>query len=414
MSAATHTDPASCGHDHRDNTVDTTSLTRKAEKTGISLEANAAPLASVHPSLGAPGDRVVYVPRALFGGVRWKQTPAVGEDGTASETTMTTKKPEAGPRIEVRVPGAEVPNIFAHRQWHAGMLLSDLIYGGQLCVSDAIVLELGAGTGLPGVVAARFGAARFVLSTDYDGEPLISTLTANIRAACPVADFPNVRVAGHTWGHSIDDIAELIPARLESTHFDVVLLADCIWDGLSHAALLQSIAKLLSQHQRARVYMAAGLHTGRSTIVSFLRRAHKLGLQVAPLDLEGAMSCDGGRGADLADEEVRQAQWPTLSAEEREAQQRLIGSYAAADDGVLLRATRFIQEMELAPIAAVDDAGIALPNGSRQYVADHHRLTGRHRLFVADERPEERRENKGVHLRNRWMTFTALAWREPQ
>lgn len=97
----------------------------------------------IHPSLGSPGDEVVYVPRPLY---EHDQNNGHFEDV----------------EIVVSVPGADIPNIFAHRQWRAGMLLADLIYTQTIDLRQKVVLELGAGTGLPSIAASRFGRAGFV------------------------------------------------------------------------------------------------------------------------------------------------------------------------------------------------------------------------------------------------------------
>lgn len=98
----------------------------------------------IHPSLGSPGDTVVYVPRGLY------------EETSADRDVVESFE------IAVSVPGADIPNIFAHRQWRAGMLLADLIYTRMIDVRNQFVLELGAGTGLPSIAASRFGGAKFV------------------------------------------------------------------------------------------------------------------------------------------------------------------------------------------------------------------------------------------------------------
>lgn len=92
------------------------------------------------PSLGDPGDEVEYYPLKLFSPVPI-ELPSV---------------------IRVQVPPAEIPTIFAHRQWRAGMLLSDLIYSGSLTLENCDVLELGAGTALPSISAHLYSKARSV------------------------------------------------------------------------------------------------------------------------------------------------------------------------------------------------------------------------------------------------------------
>lgn len=57
-------------------------------------------------------------------------------------------------------PGGESTRLFAHHQWDAGVYLADLVAEGALLdVRSRTVVELGAGTGLPSLVAAAVGAA---------------------------------------------------------------------------------------------------------------------------------------------------------------------------------------------------------------------------------------------------------------
>lgn len=108
----------------------------------------------IHPSLGLPGDVVLYTPQPLF---------VSDEDKTSSEQdrdrSSDVQREEV---VRVRVPGAEIPNIFAHRQWRAGMLLADMIWAHSLPIKEKIVLELGAGTGLPSIASARYGMPSIV------------------------------------------------------------------------------------------------------------------------------------------------------------------------------------------------------------------------------------------------------------
>jgi predicted nicotinamide N-methyase len=133
--------------------------------------------------------------------------------------------------ITLLVPPATLPLLFAHRQWRAGLLLSDFLLhsASSSIVGDKRVLELGAGTGLPSICAARAGAAS-VVCTDYAECGLVARLRENVaRNAAATAIGTRVSVAGHTWGKGIDDLLDLLPAsqgRAEGA--DVVLLADCL------------------------------------------------------------------------------------------------------------------------------------------------------------------------------------------
>jgi hypothetical protein len=83
----------------------------------------------VHPSFGEPGSSFLYTP-----------------DGFDAP-------------LRVTVPACNLRSAFAHRLWRAGVHLADLVACRAIDVRGRNVLELGAGVGLPGIVAALSGAA---------------------------------------------------------------------------------------------------------------------------------------------------------------------------------------------------------------------------------------------------------------
>lgn len=160
------------------------------------------------------------------------------------------------------------------------------------------------------------------------------------------------------------------------------------WDSLSHAALLKSITSLLRKDGKARVYMVSGLHTGRAKIVSFLRRARRLGLLLT----------------DFPPPSPGQ-QWPLLTRAEGEVQAQETAAYA--HDDTLARAPTQLLEMQVLTDKSEE---AVLHTDTRIWQAKTTRLNGMRRAFVVEEREEEKKENNGVHVRNTWITFAALAW----
>jgi nicotinamide N-methyltransferase len=95
--------------------------------------------------------------------------------------------------------------LFAHFVWNAALLLADMICSGKFPVAGETILELGAGAGLPGILAALEGA-EFVLLSDYDSPALLSNLRGNVEANVPKALLYRVEVQGYIWGSDIDVI----------------------------------------------------------------------------------------------------------------------------------------------------------------------------------------------------------------
>lgn len=60
--------------------------------------------------------------------------------------------------LTIRIPAQRVSNKYACYVWNAALLLADRITAGEVEVRGKRILELGAGTGLPGIVAAKMGA----------------------------------------------------------------------------------------------------------------------------------------------------------------------------------------------------------------------------------------------------------------
>lgn len=374
--------------------------------------------AAFHPSLGMPEETLAYRVSPLF-------QQEMRRDGAAAAASSEVL-------LRVTIPPASVPLIFAHRQWRAGLVLADLIAaearheaaaeaaeGAELnlpprhrplAVRGETLLELGCGTGIPGMVARKLGAAGQTILTDYDSPTIISTLKENVRGNFSEAEIKSggIRAMGYTWGTSSEDVQDTLESMVRassvttarpsslptSSSFGRILIADCMWDALSHAVLIESLTQLLSRSPDARVLVVSGLHTGREKIVSFIRRAARVGLVLQDVDPGGCIL-------------------PAINTDDDAAE---TPSSPLPSSDACSEAHRFIYEVELSDgdeetsnnsgNGSVADAGVAVIDTGAS-----PRLTGRRRPFVIDERPEERKEVGGVHVRNRWITIWALGWR---
>jgi predicted nicotinamide N-methyase len=118
--------------------------------------------------------------------------------------------------------------------WPSARLLAEYISFNRASFTDKTILELGAGTCLPGLVAAKIGAN--VIFTDC---AKFSQVLDNIRAVCKLnhlqVDAPavsaadagghgRVRVQGLTWGEFSEDIVHGLPK------IDLIIGADIFYD----------------------------------------------------------------------------------------------------------------------------------------------------------------------------------------
>jgi nicotinamide N-methyltransferase len=178
--------------------------------------------------------------------------------------------------------GDDNRRLFSHFLWNAGLQLAEFIEEDDTrwVVKGEKVLELGAGTGLAGIVAGLKGAEEVVIS-DYPAKEVIANIRMNVennvepRKEKTEGQIGNVRVEGHEWG-ILDD-----PFSVENREtFSKILVADCLWMPWQHTNLLKSIRWFLSPDGKA--WVVAGFHTGREKMRGFYeeRALEEAGLEV--------------------------------------------------------------------------------------------------------------------------------------
>jgi methyltransferase-like protein 23 len=138
--------------------------------------------------------------------------------------------------------------------WESGIALATWVADNAGEMPGQNVLELGAGVGLPGIVAASCGAK--VTQTDHDQQAL--DLAAQNAALNGIV---GIRVALGDW------FAWTNPAL-----YDLILGADIVYDGADHAAILALIDSLLEPG--GRIVLA---DPGREQQVAFVTAAKRAG-----------------------------------------------------------------------------------------------------------------------------------------
>jgi predicted nicotinamide N-methyase len=137
-----------------------------------------------------------------------------------------------------------------------------------------------------------------VILSDYD-DPLSLTDTKRaVEEALSMEEQKRVEVVGQKWGDSIEPLLRYVllflssrrhpdcdlSLRRASPSYDLILVSDCVWSPSLHSPLLDTLSALLSAFPSAVIHFAAGFHTGRSVVASFLRAAEEKG--VVPLRKE--------------------------------------------------------------------------------------------------------------------------------
>ncbi|KIY70592.1 hypothetical protein CYLTODRAFT_391905 [Cylindrobasidium torrendii FP15055 ss-10] len=217
-------------------------------------------------------------------------------------------KTSFGPTIYLQTPDTEASNWALHASsiWNSSRFIADHIDSIPIPHEHARILELGAGAGLPGITLALRRPDAEVVVSDYPDAKLIQTLTENVERNVPQG---NARAAAYGWGTDTK-------VALGQRKFDVVVAADTLWNSEFHALLVRTLDMVLED--AGKVYLVAGLHTGRYTLDAFFKAVTKAGFAVESAD---EMRVDGGEtrkwdatrpGADDDRERRRWVVWVVL------------------------------------------------------------------------------------------------------
>ncbi|PWA97468.1 hypothetical protein CTI12_AA007270 [Artemisia annua] len=139
--------------------------------------------------------------------------------------------------------------------WPCSLILAEYVWQHRVRFAGVNVLELGAGTSLPGLVAAKVGA-NVVLTDDADRSEVLD----NMRRVC---ELNNVKceVMGLTWGVWDESFFSLQP--------QVILGADVLYDSSAFDNLFATV-KLLLENSPGSVFITSYHNRSGHHLIEFL------------------------------------------------------------------------------------------------------------------------------------------------
>eukprot|EP01038_Epipyxis_sp_PR26KG_P003953 gene3953-5669_t len=201
-------------------------------------------------------------------------------------------------------------SLWAEYVYNAARILADKIDCGEINCFDKKCLELGAGAGLPGLICALNGSSEVVIS-DYGNAQdysLIYAIDINIKMVLPYCSTDKVFGVNYIWGNPVESLLdplhnyqsvtsngiqtdsfdqykqskllnslELPPTQYylsyftptseqnkmiisdESNKFDIILLADLIFNRSEHEKLLWTV-KYCLKHEIGKCYVSFSHH----------------------------------------------------------------------------------------------------------------------------------------------------------
>jgi len=129
--------------------------------------------------------------------------------------------------------------------WNAALELASILETNRDLYVGRNVLELGAGGGLPSIVAVKNGAQK-VVATDYPDADLIENLAYNVSRNLEVEERKRVDVQGYIWGKSVHSLLEALSLPTQSSKFDLIILSDLIFNHSQHDTLLKTCELVIS------------------------------------------------------------------------------------------------------------------------------------------------------------------------
>ncbi|KAL9461800.1 hypothetical protein AB3S75_004738 [Citrus x aurantiifolia] len=139
--------------------------------------------------------------------------------------------------------------------WPCSVILAEYVWQQRYRFSGANVVELGAGTSLPGLVAAKVGS-NVTLTDDSNRIEVLK----NMRRVCEINKL-NCRVTGLTWGFWDASIFDLNP--------NIILGADVFYDASAFDDLFATITYLL-QSSPGSVFITTYHNRSGHHLIEFL------------------------------------------------------------------------------------------------------------------------------------------------
>ncbi|KAJ5073185.1 methyltransferase-like protein [Anaeramoeba ignava] len=125
--------------------------------------------------------------------------------------------------------------------WPSSLILSEYLCLIEDELKNQKILELGAGTGLPGILSAKLGAKQVVLSDISSEKSILENLEFESKS------------------NGIDDICSVIPIDWgffsekysDIGDFDIILGADCLYDSVDFDSLFSTVKYFLKFNQNS-------------------------------------------------------------------------------------------------------------------------------------------------------------------
>ena len=166
--------------------------------------------------------------------------------------------------------------------WPCAPVLAQYIWHNRHAVRGKTILELGAGTSLPGIVAGLCGA-----KIHFSDSSSLPNCIENSRKSCEANNLKDVHVHSISWGRFDPDLLTL-------PKLDLIMASDCFYDTKDFEDILVTISYLLEQNDGAAFLCSYQERSSRRSI-EFLLSKWNLDCEAVPLSsFDADLPCIGG------------------------------------------------------------------------------------------------------------------------
>lgn len=188
--------------------------------------------------------------------------------------------------INVRIPEIVDPQ-YGMFTWPAAPVLAQFIWKNKEHFKGKQVIEIGAGTSLPGIVASICGA--HVILTDKEEYP---QCLENCQRSCDVNGQKSIKVMGITWG-------QFTPNLFKLPKVDIILGSDCFYDTKDFDDILATVSFLIEKNTEAKFWTTYQERSSSRSIEDLLKKWGLRGVEI-PLEHFNADEVNIG-GSHLSD-----------------------------------------------------------------------------------------------------------------
>ncbi|KAH6617003.1 hypothetical protein F5144DRAFT_585184 [Chaetomium tenue] len=148
----------------------------------------------------------------------------------------------------------------AHHLWNGSRVMASHFETHPSLVQGRTVLELGAGAGLPSIMAACLGARRVVV-TDFPDADLIETMWRNVRGCELIPGRGgeegelSIVVEGLVWGADPGKVLGYLDEGERREGFDVLVLADLLFRHSEHRNMLRTVRQTLKKSKESKAFV---------------------------------------------------------------------------------------------------------------------------------------------------------------